>query len=106
LTGFGSGDVLIAKINPLITETSNFEMINDILIYPNPSTDNFIVDFENEAKKVELSISDITGKIIYSIQCSQTRNMEVDTKEFANGIYFLHLKTEKENITKKIIIQK
>ncbi|MBL0066929.1 MAG: hypothetical protein IPP38_18340 [Bacteroidetes bacterium] len=36
----------------------------------------------NNAKKADVTIADITGKIIYSTSASETQKIEVNTKDF------------------------
>lgn len=77
---------------------------SEVSVYPNPAKDYFIIAFEKMLKKAEMSISDITGKVIYKAELSETEKTEVETKTFAEGIYFLQLRVADHIETKKIVI--
>ena len=75
-----------------------------ISVYPNPSTGVFTYSIEN---------ADKASVIVYNILGTQVLNSEVnkgthtiDLSAQANGSYFMSIKTDKEVITKKIIVSK
>lgn len=91
-----------------LTEKKSFS------VYPNPSKGKFIINFENSPFFKEpvpnsfregigdLTISDITGKII------MTRGyipMQIDISNYPKGIYFITIKKSNYYETQKIIIQ-
>jgi len=55
---------------------------------------------------VEVVIVDINGKIIYSTTATETQKIEVNTKYFEAGVYFLQLLSEDLIEVKKLIITK
>ncbi len=85
-----------------IIENSFASSIN---LFPNPATNNLTIDLGNN-KKVEVAIADITGKIIYSSIARDMQKVEVNTQDFADGIYFVKIQTEDFIETKKIVIKK
>ncbi len=73
---------------------------NDFRIFPNPSRTG-VFDMNRWSSDYELFISDITGRK----QLVKSINGELDLSNYANGIYFLEVRTLKGNWTEKIIIQ-
>lgn len=106
LTNTGSVEMFITKLGNILTGIEDQEANNSISLYPNPATDIFTVSFEKNIKKIELSILDITGKIIYSTTESNTQQIEVDTKEFSSGIYFVQITSSDFVETRKLVVAK
>ncbi len=68
-------------------------------IYPNPSTGLFTIATD---KEYEITISDITGKIILNKMIKDSKN-EIDISNNATGIYFVKMKTGNNVLTFKIV---
>ena len=79
-------------------------------IYPNPTKDFVIIDYQlKEATTVSIGLFDLTGKQISSISPKQTKDkgiyqQQVALSGFNAGMYFVVLQTEKEQISKKMIL--
>ena len=78
-------------------------VLTEISVYPNPSNGFFTIE---NAKGFELSITDISGKTHYKIVIKEDYWTVELGKTFCSGIYFVHLISEKESYTKKILIKK
>jgi hypothetical protein len=73
---------------------------NNILIYPNPTSNQLSI--VTEIALSEITIVDITGKLILTVK----RNTNIlDTSELPDGIYFIKLIAAKKIITKKFVKQ-
>lgn len=86
-----------------ITENSFASSIN---LFPNPATDKLTIALGNNNQKVQVTITDITGKIIYTTIARETHKLEVNTKDFAEGIYVVQIQTEEFTGTKKFMVKK
>ena len=86
-----------------IIENSFASSIN---IYPNPATNHLTIALGNNNKKVEVTIADITGKIIYSTTASETQKIEVNTQDFVAGIYVVQIQSADFIGTRKLVITK
>lgn len=83
--------------------TENFAD-NEMLIYPNPNNGSFIVRLPEGIITAELSISDLSGKLIYFAK--QTDNEQQHyTKNIASGVYLLQIKYEGQVLTSKLVIE-
>ncbi|MCY7408633.1 MAG: T9SS type A sorting domain-containing protein [Chitinophagales bacterium] len=71
-----------------------------ISIYPNPSSDEFIIQLKQQA---DLRITDVTGRTVKEI--FNANGMVVFGKNFNAGIYFVRLKVGNETFLSKIIKQ-
>lgn len=81
-------------------DEQNFEY--EIDYYPNPFNDQFSVEINQEIKMME--IYDLNGKSHFSKTFMQENKTEIiDLRELEKGIYILKIKTEGQDLTKKII---
>lgn len=81
------------SINP--SKTDRF------LIYPNPT--NGIIKYKFSNKKIKwISISDITGKVIFK-KTELLQNGIIDLSVYKRGIYMINIYTDKEIFTTKIV---
>ncbi|MBL0340053.1 MAG: SBBP repeat-containing protein [Bacteroidetes bacterium] len=75
-------------------------------LFPNPATNTFTIALSSISKKVHVTIADITGKVIYSTTASEIQQVEVNTNDFAAGVYVVQIQTGDFIATKKLVIEK
>lgn len=101
----GCTDTSCTTFTILPTRIGKNSNIAAIRILPNPSNDGlFVLNTENITAGT-ITVYNIIGKIIVTKQVIEGRNI-IDLSSEANGSYFVHIKTDKEMITRKIIINK
>jgi len=73
-------------------------------VMPNPATDfmNILLPIVDGTQA--LKIFDITGKIVYSNEYSNTSNIELNVSQFKKGIYFLKIDNQTNSYCKKVVI--
>ena len=79
---------------------------SSINLFPNPANNHLTIALGSNNKNVEVAIADITGKIIYTTTANETNKIEVNTGEFAEGIYIVKIQSGEFIATKKLIIKK
>ncbi len=79
----------------------------DINIYPNPTHEYFFINFTSlESKTYQISIYDIVGKLIKEkVHQNQHTDLKVYISDIPQGVYFLTITDNQENIVKKLIIK-
>lgn len=80
-----------------------------VSVYPNPNNGIFNLEFTaNYTSPLSISLYDITGKLVYQnqLQHHQKSVVRIDTQNLAGGMYTVILKTDKEQLTEKIMIDK
>lgn len=83
----------------------------NLQITPNPAKHDIILSFESESdNKVDISILDMTGRIVYSTTInanSGLNNLTIDiTNKFANGTYFVKVNNGNQSSIKQVVIIK
>jgi hypothetical protein len=77
-----------------------------INVFPNPSTGIFTIQQNNStSQKYSLSVRNIQGQLMLSEKVEFEKTCKLDISKFANGIYFLSLQNENEQIVKKVVVQ-
>ncbi|MFH1005695.1 MAG: T9SS type A sorting domain-containing protein [Bacteroidota bacterium] len=111
-----------AKLEPVTNSVSSAEhkyvnlpnQLSDIVITPNPMSGLFtlqiptsflIMERNSNEKSCELFIYSSLGQLIRH-QTLTSPSTKIDLSSQPNGIYFIHIKTEQESFTQKLIIQK
>ncbi len=101
-----SNEASVAYSNTL--DTADFSNKNDILFYPNPTdSTNFNLNIKNFnlIKHFEVTIYTTGGKLLFSKKYKPAENIIVDpNSKLEKGMYLICFKSEKTNITKKLII--
>jgi hypothetical protein len=77
-----------------------------VQIFPNPATNHLTIDLPLPKEEVKVTIVDITGKIIYKATAFAAQKTEVNTKDFAAGVYVVQIQTADFIATKKLVIEK
>lgn len=86
--------------------TSIFEAVDrGMTVYPNPSNGRFTVSFTGVDAEVQMEVTDIAGRLIYSETETLTNgfNKEIDL-DAANGTYLLQIKTAEGVVSRRLQI--
>ena len=76
---------------------------NDVLIYPNPATDQIHLKLSKTHRSVKISVFDMVGKQIYSQHYSNINNISINTNKYIKGLYLIKIASENEQTTYKFI---
>lgn len=94
-----NGDFVIYNNNIMVVSEN---LKKEISIYPNPVSNKLYIENHN-SKINEIKITDISGKLLLRTNVNSTK-IEIDFKNFPNGIYFLTAESKGKTIrTEKII---
>jgi len=73
-------------------------------IYPNPIEDELFISYKSDLNGFNISIYNIDGKLILSLNDSELKNYSIDLQKLTNGIYFIQIKDKQgQNAIKKFI---
>ncbi|MDR2834927.1 MAG: PKD domain-containing protein [Bacteroidales bacterium] len=92
-----------------IIEVDDFDIQNNIEIYPNPATNNiFIQTGELEfGKDLFIQFFDVTGKCLFEKKTTVSgQEIMLDVTNYPSGLYFVSLITGSNKVSQKILINK
>jgi len=95
-------DVNILNTTGMEEPVSEFTMS----VYPNPASDEFTVDFGNQAgnPETQLYVFDVTGKEVYTASVNGTSAAVINTSEWANGMYYLRAERGTATVIRELVI--
>lgn len=76
-----------------------------ISVFPNPVEDVIRIESNRNysTEKVNISITDLTGKVFKKITMKQDKNITINVSELEKGIYFITLSDDECVVTRKMI---
>lgn len=92
-----------------ITNNKQSEYFNskEVIIYPNPANSYVTIQYnKSQAIQYLLTLRDIRGQEVLSEKVVFDKVYKMDLNNIKGGIYFLTLTNNKEQVVKKIVIQK
>lgn len=93
---------------PKVATTVNMNAAQDskINLYPNPCIDYLNVDVNKHYPKINISIVSSAGKVYRTWRFHHTKEMRLDLKGLANGLYVVRIEFENNVLAKKIMINR
>lgn len=89
------------------------EVVAEYMLHPNPAQDKSVLSFTlKDSRTVNISITDISGKMVKSIVSKQTfiagkQEVEIGVAEMREGMYLVNIETDKgERITQRMVVRK
>lgn len=77
---------------------------NGLRVYPNPASNSVTLEWSKELQVQSLAVFDYLGREVQREQVSNnTSSIQLDVSALPQGMYFLHLQTEKDLQTAKFI---
>lgn len=76
---------------------------DDVLLYPNPTTNQIALNLGKTHTSVKVSIFDIVGKQIHSQKYNNTNTISIDTNKYTKGLYLIKIVSENKQATLKFI---
>ena len=100
----GNLEISIVFKNGVISEIEE-QQITELSVYPNPATSKFFIDGSGIQEFNEISVISLTGKLMLAKNNVYVQE-GIDISQLQNGIYIVRIKTEKQTVSKKLVIQK
>lgn len=95
----------VAQIWGSVLSTNTFFELNNIKIYPNPSSTNSVtIAKPNQVNLTSITLFSILGSKIIEEKNPHFRNNKLRIQNIKSGIYLLKISSENSIITKKVII--
>jgi hypothetical protein len=99
--------ITITIVDPLGVED---EHGNSASLFPNPTAGelNITLDLLKNTDKLQLSIMDLSGKVVIQKQITVVENgqiVSVNMAQLANGVYLINLRDKNVNLTQRVVKQ-
>jgi hypothetical protein len=95
-----------AAFNSLMGCTTTVVKENNLkdafILFPNPASNNFQIDYQDFTGEAVVSVYDINGRSVFSKSLGSKTIIDVTT--FSEGIYTVTIQTADNTITKKLVI--
>jgi hypothetical protein len=99
----GFDDLYISALSTGIQSVTADAELN---VYPNPADNHLTIDLDSNHKKVQVTITDITGKVVYTAVATDTQEVDVNTNDFVEGIYVVLIQATDFIAAKKLVVEK
>jgi Secretion system C-terminal sorting domain/Fibronectin type III domain len=90
-------------------EVSMLKIGNNVSLFPNPVTNELTIEMSrSEEGDIELSVSDILGKEVShfnKVAIKGVNHYQINTVNFNNGLYLLHIKSKEGRTSHKFMVQ-
>jgi len=87
-----------------IDKDAHYKQSLQVGLYPNPANSAFEV-YTNAIGDYTISITDITGRLVYTSEIVQNNKGIIDVSQLQNGIYFVQVNGNGHTTTQKIIVR-
>jgi len=84
------------------TTKTSFPIINSLVIYPQPATNEITVDFGSTLSSTTVEVYNILGNLIFSGGIKAARNFNIKTDDWESGVYILIVSSEKGKVMRKL----
>ena len=101
ICGNVTSDIAVLSVSVSIEDLEAY----GIKIYPNPSNGKFNIELAKSLNDANISISNMTGKNIYSKNISSSSKHEIDLRSYSKGVYFIQFNIEGKTLVSKIVIK-
>ena len=76
------------------------------MIYPNPAKDKATLSLTGLTANAKIIVSDLQGRIIQTDDLQAgTETYELNTSNYASGVYYIHIQCGKDTNTQKLVIE-
>ncbi len=97
-------DVVVTNVTGIVS----YDLSNNLLVYPNPTKDQLNLFYTNlNAKSFDIKLTNINGQVLFSENIEGFNGQyqhTLDVSNYAKGIYLLQIISNKQVLTKKVVI--
>lgn len=87
---------------PTVLSTTRFSDLNNVAVYPNPTSD--IINIQSETTLEAIEIISINGQVLQQIKQPVLNNNTYTISNLPKGFYFIKLTNANQSATKKILV--
>lgn len=101
-------DVWFFRVSQTVSAERIASSTNTLSVYPNPSAGDVNLKYLGLEDDFQLSVRDMTGKIIFLQDASSTNgelSLKLDAKNWSKGLYFLSLEGTNQRFVERLVIR-
>ncbi len=90
-----------------IVDVEDFAIEHEISIYPNPASSNVTINLGtvDYGKEISLEIFDMLGRNVYSENHNSSESeININVSDYSEGLYFIRMNIDGNNVTEKVLI--
>jgi hypothetical protein len=95
-----------ARLNSNTNSISEINQTKDFSLFPNPVSTELNIIFENELLAGEIQISNQFGQVVFEQALSSANEVQLNTENFASGLYYISLKNQSVKPAKFVVVKK
>jgi len=99
----GGNDVFIHKMSQPSVGVVESDFGKQLVIHPNPSAGDFVIDLGHVYDLTEIAITDMNGKLVYASTLHQTQTANISLKKAPAGVYLLRIQSGKKRAVVKLV---
>lgn len=96
-------DVQLVESTGINVKPVSAEKISKVSVYPNPASSNFNIEIPENFVGGEISIIDLTGKVVMKDRVTQSAIKRFDVSNLNDGIYLIRLNNGSVQFTDRLI---
>lgn len=96
-------DVQVIESTGVSVKPLASEKISKVSIYPNPTNSNFSIEIPESFVGGEISIIDLTGKIVMKERVTQSSIKRIDVSTLNDGIYLIRMNNGTVQFTDRLV---
>jgi hypothetical protein len=92
----------------VVAGIADHSFISGLSVYPNPAKDQLIILMNNVSGEVATAtITDLSGRELKAVSLGNSLNINgtIDVSDLGKGVYLLTLKSDKNTVTRRIIVE-
>lgn len=97
-------DEIQFKSEPVYTGIQNVTNDNNVIIYPNPASEHFVISGLNSDNN-RIEIYNITGSLVYVTYSKNQNSKSIDISNFIKGVYFVKIMDGNKFYTEKLVVK-
>lgn len=100
--GCSNADTVAVTVNACTGVAEN-SVLSGVNVFPNPMTDNVTIAFGNVVDEVLVTVVQINGQVVRSIQANGVNRLDIPTHDLSAGIYFVNITSNGETRSVRVV---
>ncbi len=101
-----ASNIFNASDSPIVITTDVAEnKVSSLQVFPNPADENVTINFGEQVVSGTVTLVNVLGETVFSAQLTQTTQVNIETGNFAAGVYVVQIQTATGMRSARLVIQ-